>query len=135
MVNVLLNSLYLTKMKKLLPVTLGLLGVLHGFSQPVNASTPAFTRGTVTSDTTSTTTVVETIRQVDYTTGDSYTVSGTNINIPGNPGPDTVYTQIDPGAPFQFSETYLGPGIASETSIDRTTTIESFTTSVSVFTQ
>ena len=115
----------------------GLLGVLHGFSQPVHAASviPNFTRGTVTSETQTNTTVVETIRQIEYTTGESYTVSGTNINIPTNPGPDTVYTQIDPGAPFQFSETYLGPGIATETQIDRTTTTESFTTSISVFTQ
>lgn len=125
-------------MNKDLPMAIilgGLLGVLHGFSQPVNAATPAFTRGTVTSDTTSTTTVVESIRQVDYTTGESYTVSGSNIIMPDNPGPDSVYAIQNQGAPFQFSETYLGPGIAAETSIDRTTTIESFTTSVSVFTQ
>ena len=113
----------------------GLLGVLYGFPQPVEANTPAFTRGTVNQDTTSTTTVVEVIRQIDYTTGESYTVSGTNINLPDNPGPDSIYTIQDQGAPFQFSETFLGPGIASETSIDRTTTIESFTTSISVFTQ
>ena len=127
-------------MKDDLPLALilgGLLGVLHGFSQPVHSASvvPNFTRGTVTSETTTNTTVVEVIRQVEYTTGESYTVTGTNINIPDNPGPGTQYTQINPGEAFQFSETYLGPGIASETSIDRTTTIESYTTSVSVFTQ
>ena len=115
----------------------GLLGVLHGFSQPAYSASvvPNFTRGTVTAETTTSTTITEVIRQVEYTTGESYTVSGTNINIPENPRPGTNYTQIDPGAPFQFSETYLGPGIATETSIDRTTTIESYTTSISVFTQ
>ena len=115
----------------------GLLGVLHGFSQPVHAGSvvPNFTRGTVTSETTTNTTVVELIRNVEYTTGESYTVSGTNINIPDNPRRGANYTMVTPGAPFQFSETYLGPGIASETSIDRTTTTESFTSSVSVFTQ
>ena len=115
----------------------GLLGVLHGLSQPSYSKSvvPSFTRGTVSSETTTTQTIVESIRQIEYTTGESYTVTGTNINIPDNPGPDTVYTQIDPGAPFQFSETFLGPGLASETTIDRTTTTESFTTSVSVFTQ
>ena len=115
----------------------GLLGVLHGFSQPVHAGSvvPNFTRGTVTSETTTNTTVVELIRNVEYTTGESYTVSGTNINIPDNPRRGANYTMVIPGAPFQFSETYLGPGIASETSIDRTTTTESFTSSVSVFTQ
>lgn len=115
----------------------GLLGVLHGTVQPVHSATvvPNFTRGTVTSETTSSTTVVETIRQIEYTTGESYTVSGTNIVIPTNPGPGSNYTIQTQGAPFQFSETYLGPGIATETQIDRTTTTDSFTTSISVFTQ
>ncbi len=127
-------------MKDDLPLAIilgGLLGVLHGFSQSAYSASvvPNFTRGTVTSETTSTQTVVELIREVKYTTGESYTVSGTNINIPSNPGPDTNYTQINPGAAFQFSETYLGPGIASEIEIDRTITTESYTTSISVFTQ
>ena len=115
----------------------GLLGVFHGFSQPSYSSTvvPNFTRGTVASETSTKTTVVETIRRIDYTTGESYTVTRTNINIPSNPGPDTEYSIVTPGAPFQFSETYLGPGIASEIEIDRTTTVDSFTTSISVFTQ
>ena len=115
----------------------GVLGLLHGFSQPSFSASvvPNFTRGTVSSETTTRTTLVETIRQVEYSTGESYTVSGTNIHIPSNPGPDTEYSIVTPGAAFQFSETYLGPGIASETSIDRTTTVESFTTSISVFTQ
>ena len=122
-------------MMKLIPVA-GLLGISL-FSLPARAASvvPNFTRGTVTSETTTSQTIVELIRQVNYTTGESYTVSGTNIAIPDNPGPNTQYTQIDPGAPFQFSETYLGPGIASEIEIDRTTTTESFTTSISVFTQ
>ena len=127
-------------MKDDLPLAIilgGLLGVLHGFSQSAYSASvvPNFTRGTVTSETTSTQTVVELIREVKYTTGESYTVSGTNINMPSNPGPDTNYSQINPGAPFQFSETYLGPGIASEIEIDRTITTESYTTSISVFTQ
>ena len=114
-----------------------LLGILHGLCQPVLASSvvPNFTRGTVTSDTTSRTEVVEIIRQTEYTTGTSYTVSGTNINIPLNPAPGANYTQIDPGAPFQFSETILGPGIATETYIERTTITDSITNSISVFTQ
>ena len=96
---------------------------------------PNFTRGTVTSETTSNQTVVELIREVTYTTGESYTVTGTNINIPNNPQLGANYTVVNQGAPFQFSETYLGPGIASEIEIDRTITTESYTTSVSVFTQ
>ena len=113
----------------------GLLGVLHGVSVKAGNVVPNFTRGTVTSDTTSTTTVVETIHQIEYTTGSSYSVTGTNINVPSNPGRNANYSVTTPGQPFQFSETYLGPGIASETWIDRTTTINSTTNSLSVFTQ
>ena len=50
---------------------------------------PNFTRGTITAETKTRTEIVETIRQVEYTTGTSYTVSGTNINIPGTPAAGT----------------------------------------------
>ena len=104
---------------------------------PVHAASvvPNFTRGVVTAETKTSQTITEVIRSIEYSTGESYTVTGTNINMPSNPGPDTNYSQLNPGAAFQFSETYLGPGIATETYIDRTTTTESFTNSISVFTQ
>ncbi len=110
---------------------------LLGFSSPVLANTvvPNFTRGTITAETKSHTEIIETIRQVEYTTGESYTVTGTNINIPGTPQRGAGYSIVTPGAPFQFSETYLGPGIAKETWIERTTTTDSTTNSMSVFTQ
>jgi hypothetical protein len=119
-------------MKKLLA---GL--ILLGFSSPTLAESvvPNFTRGTINSTTESTTKIIETIRQVEYTTGESYTVTGTNINIPSIPQRGANYSIIDQGAPFQFSETYLGPGMAKETWIDRTTETNSTTTSISVFTQ
>ena len=101
----------------------------------VAQTVPTFTRGTVNSTTTSKTTVTESIRQVEYSTGTSYTVTGTNINIPGNPTPGANYTIQTQGAPFQFSETLLAPGIAKETWIERTTLQESVTNSLSVFTQ
>jgi len=110
-----------------------LLGTLHGAT--ANAMTPSFTRGTQNSRTESTTTVTETYEIVEYSTGSSYTMSGTNIQWEGQPGVDTVYTQIIPGAATQFSETILGPGVSSETSFTRTTVVDSVTTSVSVFTQ
>jgi len=97
--------------------------------------TPNFTSGTITSETRTRTEVVEVIKQIEYTTGTSYTVTGTNINIPGTPSPGANYTIINQGAPFQFSETILGTGVAKETWIDRTTTQDSTTTSTSVFTQ
>jgi hypothetical protein len=114
-----------------------LLGVCHGLTQPASAESviPNFTRGTITATTETTTKIIETIRQVEYTTGTSYTVTGTNINIPGSPAPGMNYSITTQGAPFQFSETYLGPGVAKETWIDRTTEQNSTTNSVSVFTQ
>jgi hypothetical protein len=110
---------------------------LLGFSYPALAESivPNFTRGTINATTESTTKVVETIRQVEYTTGTSYTVTGTNINIPGTPQQGANYSIMTQGAPFQFSETILGTGVAKETWIDRSTEIQSTTTSISVFTQ
>ena len=102
---------------------------------PAHAMTPSFTRGTQTSRTESTTTVAETYNIVEYSTGTSYTMSGTNIQWSGQPGPNANYTQIIPGGATQFSETLLGPGISTETNFTRTTTIESVTNSISVFTQ
>jgi len=114
-----------------------LLGAIHGLCQPVfsAAVVPNFTRGTVTSETTSRTEITEIIRQIEYSTGTSYTVTGTNINIPTTPFPGAEYTLIVPGEPFQFSETVLGPGISKETQIERTTITDSFSNSISVFTQ
>ena len=108
---------------------------LFACAAPVQAMTPSFTRGTQNSRTESTTTVTETYEIVEYSTGTSYTMSGTNITWNGNPGVDTSYSQLVPGAATQFSETVLGPGVSSTTSFTRTTVIDSVTTSVSVFTQ
>ena len=102
---------------------------------PAQAVTPSFTRGTQNSRTESTTTVTETYEIVEFSTGTSYTMTGQNITWEGNPGVDTNYSQLVPGAATQFSETVLGPGISSTTNFTRTTTIESVTTSISVFTQ
>ena len=110
-----------------------LLGMAHGVS--ASAMTPSFTRGTQNSRTESTTTITETYEIVEYSTGTSYTMSGTNIQWNGNPGVNTQYRQLVPGAATQFSESILGPGITSETSFTRETVIESVTTSTSVFTQ
>ena len=113
-----------------------LLGIIHGLAQPVHANvTPSFTRGTMTSNMESTTTVTETYFIVEYSTGSSYTMSGTNIKWEGTPTVDTEYTQVVPGLATQFSESYLGPGVSKETNLTRTTTITSVTNSVSVFTQ
>lgn len=111
-----------------------LLLVVQGVAAKASV-TPSFTTGTVTSRTESTQTVNESIIQTDIQTGFQYSVTGTNIVVPSNPGPHSVYTQINPGAAFQFSETYSGPGVSRITEIERTTTTTSVTDSLSVFTQ
>ena len=121
-------------MRRITPALLLAAGV---FTTPAYAESvvPNFTRGTITAETKTRTEIVETIKQIEYTTGTSYTVTGTNINIPGTPAPGASYSVINQGAPFQFSETYLGPGVAKETWIERNTIQDSTTNSVSVFTQ
>ena len=110
------------------------LACLHA-SAAKSAVTPSFTTGTVTSRTESTTTVNENIIQTDMQTGFTYTVTGTNINIPANPGLESTYTQVVPGQATQFSETYFGPGVSRVTEIERTTVTTSVVDSLSVFTQ
>ncbi len=111
-------------------------GALLGVSYSASANTtPNFTRGTMTSRTESTTTVSEAYLITEYSTGTSYTMSGTNITWQGTPGPGVNYSQVTPGAATQFSESYLGPGISSITELTRTTVTDSITNSVSVFTQ
>ena len=120
-------------MRHITPVLLLAAGLISPcYAGPV---TPNFTSGTITSETKTRTEVIEVIKQIEYTTGTSYTVTGTNINIPARPEPGANYTIINQGAPFQFSETHLTPGIAKETWIDRKTTEDSVTNSISVFTQ
>ena len=109
--------------------------ILLACATPAQAVTPSFTRGTQNSRTESTTTVTEAYEIVEYSTGSSYTMSGTNIQWNGQPGLDANYSQIVPGAATQFSETVLGPGISSTTNFTRTTVVDSVTTSISVFTQ
>jgi len=122
-------------MKLSLLIGAGLIfGALNGAAQAAPVS-PSFTTGTVTSHTESTTTVNESIRQTTMATGWTYTVTGTNIDIPESPALGMSYTQINPGEAFQFSETYMGPGITGITEIERTITTNTVTDSLSVFTQ
>ena len=121
---------------------------------------PNFTQGSMTSNTTTTSTVTETINSMDYNTGWQYTVTGTGVEsssnnlTPGGTVQSTVtldgvtstwngldldqrptFTQTTPGAAFQFSESYQGPGLSNHTIIQRTTTINSVTDTTSTFTQ
>jgi hypothetical protein len=121
---------------------------------------PNFTQGSMTSNTTTTSTVTETINSMDYNTGWQYTVTGTGVEsssnnlTPGGTVQSTVtldgvtstwngldldqrptFTQTTPGGSFQFSESYQGPGLSNHTIIQRTTTINSVTDTTSTFTQ
>ena len=123
---------------------------------------PNFTQGSMTSHTETTSTVTETINSMDYNTGWQYAVTGTNVESDGTLVPtgagsvnttqvtlDGVtstwnglnltdrpeFTIVTPGAAFQFTETYMGPGLANHTVIQRTTTINSVTDTTSTFTQ
>ena len=123
---------------------------------------PNFTQGSMTSSTTTTSTVTETINSMDYNTGWQYSATGTGVSASGNLTPtgsgstnntnvtlDGVtsqwtglnleqrpnYTLTNQGGAFQFSESYLGPGLSNHTIIQRTTTIQSVTDTTSTFTQ
>ena len=123
---------------------------------------PNFTQGSMTSHTETTSTVTETINSMDYNTGWQYAVTGTNVESDGTLSPtgagsinatqvtlDGVtstwnglnltdrpgFTLTTPGAAFQFTESYQGPGLSNHTVIQRTTTINSVTDTTSTFTQ
>ena len=123
---------------------------------------PNFTQGSMTSHTETTSTVTETINSMDYNTGWQYVVTGTNVESSGNltpTGADSInatqitldgvtstwnglnlqdrpeFSIVTPGAAFQFTESYQGPGLSNHTIIQRTTTINSVTDTTSTFTQ
>ena len=137
-------------------VGLGLvLGALHGAAQAVPV-VPNFTQGSMTSHTETTQKITETINSMDYNTGYQYSVTGSGISASGNLSPGTGsnnvtidgvtsswtginnrpnFTQTTPGAAFQFTETYRGPGLSNQTIIQRTTEVTSITDTTSIFSQ
>ena len=140
-------------------ISLGLiLGAIHGLVQPAHSVpvVPNFTQGSMTSTTETKSKVVETINSMDYNTGYQYSATGSGITASGNLSPGTgknsvtidgvtstwtginskpTFTQTTPGAAFQFTETYMGPGLSNQTIIQRTTEVESITTTTSIFSQ
>ena len=122
---------------------------------------PNFTQGSMTSVTTQTVTTSETINSMDYATGWTYSVSGSGVEVDGGStiSPDVISTQTNtvdgvnstwtgldlsthnkpnwkqttPGAAFQFTEHYSGPGLQTHTIIQRETTVQSVTESTSIF--
>ena len=140
-------------------IGLGLvLGVIHGAVQPAYSVpvVPNFTQGSMTSHTETTQKITETINSMDYNTGYQYSVTGSGISASGNLSPGTgsnnvtidgvtsswtginsrpTFTQTTPGAAFQFTETYQGPGLSQQTIIQRTTEVTSITDTTSIFSQ
>jgi hypothetical protein len=149
-------------MKKIHAIAVGAMIVLTPQSVGAVPVVPNFTQGSMTSHTETTSTVTETINSMDYNTGWQYVVTGTNVETDGNLTPtgagsinatqvtlDGVtstwnglnlenrpdFTIVTPGAAFQFTESYQGPGLSNHTIIQRTTTINSVTDTTSTFTQ
>ena len=141
-------------MKRLLPLLL----LIHSpaYCVPV---VPNFTSGTMQSTTRTTSVVTESIVSHDYNTGHQYSINGSNLTISGSTispdssnvtgtinGQSQSWTGLDlstkpnvtitnGGQPFQYVETYRGPGLSNMTTIQRTTNIESTTETTSIFSQ
>ena len=134
-----------------------LTGILSTYS-PANAVpvVPNFTQGSMTSHTETTSKITETINSMDYNTGYQYSATGTGVTANGNLSPGTgtnnvtidgvtstwtgatskpQFVQTTPGAAFQFTETYQGPGLSNHTIINRVTEVTSVTDTTSIFQQ
>ena len=117
---------------------------------------PNFTQGSMTSHTETTSKITETINSMDYNTGYQYSATGSGVTASGNLSPGTgsnnvtingvtsswtgvtskpTFTQTTPGAAFQFTETYSGPGLQNHTIIQRVTEVTSVTDTTSIFQQ
>ena len=120
---------------------------------------PNFTQGAMTSTTETTSTVTETINSMNYDTGYQYVITGTNVQMDGTSlsptanittentieGVTSTWTGLDLNTKpnftlstngvgsFQFTESYSGPGLKTQTIIQRTTQIQSVTNTTSQF--
>ncbi len=145
-------------MKKVLVLVAGAVVLVSARTAIAVPVVPNFTQGSMTSNTETTSTVVETINSMNYDTGYELVITGTNIqhdgatisspSTTGNSntlnGVTSTWTGLDlnnkpnftlttPGADFQFVESYSGPGLSNHTIIQRTTTINSVTNTTSTF--
>ena len=139
-------------------IGLGLiLGALHGTVASAVPVVPNFTQGSMTSHTETTQKITETINSMDYNTGYQYSATGSGVEpVGGTLSPTTgstsvtingvtsswqgitntpQFVQTEPGAAFQFTETYSGPGLSNHTIIQRETEVTSITDTTSIFQQ
>ena len=135
-----------------------LLVAMGGAINPVIAVpvVPNFQQGSMTTHTETTSTVVETINSMDYNTGYQWSVTGNGVTTDDNLSPTNAtqvnniegvnstwtgisdkpnFTLTTPGAAFQYTETYMGPGLSNHTVIHRETTVTSVTDTTSIFSQ
>ena len=97
--------------------------------------TPNFTQGSMTSTTTTTQTINETI-QVKIYGGDYASYSGVNVTPSGAIGASgTTYSVTNAGEQFQLETVTRAAGIVEQQDITRTITTNSTTNSLSVFSQ
>jgi uncharacterized cupredoxin-like copper-binding protein len=112
-----------------------LLAVLLPFQAAAQSVTPNFTQGSMTSTTTSSQTINETI-QIKIYGGDYSSYSGTNITPSGAVGAaGTTYSVTTAGEPYQLETVTRTAGIVEQQDITRTITTSSTTNSLSVFSQ
>ncbi len=134
-----------------------LLALLMGSPVMAVPVVPNFTQGSMTSHTETTSKVTETINSMDYSTGYQYSSTGSGVEptsgiLSPTTGSNNVtingvtsswqgvtatprFKQTVPGAAFQFTETYIGPGLTNHTIIQRETEVTSVTDTTSIFTQ
>ena len=145
-------------MRRLLAIVVGVSALASARTANAVPVVPNFTQGSMTSNTETTSTVTETINSMNYDTGYQYVITGTNVQMDGasiSPtanvttensidGVTSTWTGLDlntkpnftmtsPGAAFQFTESYSGPGLKTQTIIQRTTQIQSVTNTTSTF--
>ena len=119
---------------------------------------PNFTQGAMQSNTETTSTVTETINSMNYDTGYQLVITGTNVEMDATSisptanitttnsieGVTSTWTGLDlstkpnftiksPVGSFQYTESYSGPGLKTQTIIQRVTEIQSVTSTTSQF--
>ena len=145
-------------MKKIFVLIVGAFVLASARTATAVPVVPNFTQGAMTSTTETTSTVTETINSMNYDTGYQYVITGTNVQMDGTSisptanvttantieGVTSTWTGLDlstkpnftitsPVGAFQFTESYSGPGLKTQTIIQRTTTIQSVTNTTSTF--
>ena len=145
-------------MKKILVLIVGAFVLASARTATAVPVVPNFTQGSMTSNTETTSTVTETINSMNYDTGYQYVITGTNVQMDSSSisptlttttnnsieGVTSTWTGLDlstkpnftitsPGGAFQFTESYSGPGLKTQTIIQRTTEIQSVTSTTSQF--